>query len=79
MKRAEFVKAVKLARQPDFKCGDFFNPVFSGCALDTKRRTVTLHEVATLLVEHCHTFGGQWLSEEQDKIEQLSKRFDLVG
>lgn len=79
MKRVDFLKAVKLARSPDFKCGNFFNPVFSGCALDEKRRTVTLHELATLLVEHCHTFGGEWLHEEQDYIEYLSKRFDLVG
>lgn len=79
MKRQEFLKAVKLARDPSFETGAFFNPVFEGCALDTKRRAVTLHEVATLLVEHCATFSGGWLYDQQDEIEALSKRFDLVG
>lgn len=81
MKRQEFLKAVALARSPEFQIqeGEMLNAVFSGCALDNKRRAVTLREVAVLLVENCATFGGTWLHEEQDNIEALSKRFDLVG
>lgn len=77
MKRQDFIKAVKLARSPNFQA-KFFDPVFSGFALDNKRIIVTLDQVASLLVENCATFNGGWLIEEQDYIETLSKRFDLI-
>jgi len=81
MKRADFLKAVKLARAEGFEphpYGSVEMGVFSGCALDSHRRAVTLRQVASMILFHCYTFGGTWLNEELDDIERLSKRWDLV-
>ena len=73
MKRQEFVKAVKMARSEDFQPVDWSEcTAFDGCALDNKRRTVTLREVASLLVWNCATFGGAWLHEEEEEVARQS-------
>jgi hypothetical protein len=80
MKRKEWIECVKLARSESFKPTPYLELTsFNGCAIDNKRRTVTKHEVASLIFGHCATFGGTWLSEEEEPLEHLSKRFDLVG
>jgi hypothetical protein len=80
MKRAEFIKALSLARSAAFSPIPYLTlEVFSGCALDNKRRAVTLHEVASLIHGHCATFGGTWLHSGESEIEEYSKRFDIVG
>jgi hypothetical protein len=80
MKRQDWLKCVKLARSSDFEPISYLElRAFDGCALDNKRRTVTMREVASLIVGHCATFGGTWLHTEEEPLEALSKRFDLVG
>lgn len=80
MKRAEFLKALKLARNPDFEPTPYLKlDVFFNCALDKERRAVTTHEVASLLSGHCRMLNGEWTSEPEYEIETLSKRFDIVG
>ena len=81
MKRQEFLKCLKLARSPDFEAIPYFSiemDVFSGCALDNKRRAVTEREVASLIHGTCATFGGTWMHNEEAELETLSKRMDLV-
>ena len=82
MKRVEFLTCVKLARAPQFQAIPYLSEemnVFSGCALDNARRSCTRVEFASLIVGHCATFGGTWLGSEEQELEKLSKRFDLVG
>jgi hypothetical protein len=82
MKRQEFLKAVKLAMSPGFQSIPYLSvemSVFSGCALDSKRRIVTMAQVASLVVGHCLTFAGTWDHSELENLEELSKRFDIVG
>lgn len=80
MKRAEFLKAIRLARSPDFQPIPYLElEVFAGCALDQKRRTATMHEVASLLYGHCMMLNGEWYSSPETDVEILSKRFDIVG
>lgn len=80
MKRQEFLKAVSLARSEKFEPTPYLSlEVFRDCALDKNRRAVTLHEVASLIHGECSTFGGTWLHSEESSVEELSKRFDLVG
>lgn len=80
MKRAEFLKALTLARSPNFEPTPYLKlDVFFGCALDKNRRACTLHEVASLLYGHCMMLNGEWYSNPEAEIEELSKRFDLVG
>ena len=82
MKRAEFKKAVQLAVSdavvPAY-LSEEMDVAVGGCALDTKRRFVTLAQVASLIRGHCLTFAGTWNFSELDDLEALSKRFDLVG
>lgn len=81
MNRQEFKEAVKLARNPEFRAIGYLDnemQVFSGCALDSKRRYATIEQVASLIVAHCQTFAGTWLNDELQEIEKLSKRFDLI-
>jgi len=81
MKRQDFLKAVKLAKLDNFEphpyCGVDME-VFSGCALDKKRRCVTYRQVASMILFHCLSFGGTWLNSELEEIESLSKRWDLI-
>ena len=80
MIRKQWLDVVRLARNPDFKAIPYLTlDVFHNCALDRNRRSVTQLEVASLLYGHCATFGGTWLHSEEAEIEQLSKRFDIVG
>jgi hypothetical protein len=80
MKRSEFLKAITLARSPNFEPKPYLTlDVFFGCALDKERRAVTMHEVASLLSGHCMMLNGEWTSEPESEIETLSKRFDIVG
>jgi hypothetical protein len=80
MTRKEWLQSLQMARNPAFEPTPYLElSAFSGCALDTKRRAVTMHEVASLIFGHCATFGGTWLHSEESEIEGLSKRFDLVG
>jgi len=80
MTRSQWLAAITLARSPQFVAQSYLSlDAFSGCALDNKRRAVTMHEVASLIVGHCATFGGTWLHGEESEIEILSKRFDIVG
>jgi hypothetical protein len=80
MNRKQWLQTLKMARSPEFVPTPYLTlDAFSGCALDNKRRAVTQHEVASLIVGHCATFGGTWLHSEEAEIEALSKRFDLVG
>lgn len=79
MNRKEFLECVRLARSENFDPIPYLElRAFDGCSLDTKRRAVTIKEVASLLIGHCATLGGTWLHDEQNKIESLSKRFDLI-
>ena len=80
MTHKDFVKAVALARKPDFEAIPYLSlSCFQDCALDNKRRLVTLYEVASLIVGHCQALDGTWLHSEEAPIEAWSKRFDLVG
>ena len=80
MTRKEWLSAVSLARSEGFRAIPYLElDAFTGCALDQKRRAVTKVEVASLIVGHCATFGGTWLHSEQNEIEILSKRFDIIG
>jgi len=80
MKRKQWLQVVEMARKQGFQATPYLElSAFSGCALDNQRRAVTMHEVASLLVGHCATFGGTWLHDEQAEIEAYSKRFDIVG
>jgi hypothetical protein len=78
MKRSDFKAAVQRANtegfNPDFSTLD----VFSGCALDKKRRFVTFNQVASLIVYQAYTFSGTWDQDALQELEQLSKRFDLI-
>jgi len=79
--KKEFRKALILACEPASKLPGYFSremSVIDGCALDTKRRWVTLEQVASLIVGSCFTFAGTIDSEELENIEVLSKRFDLI-
>jgi len=82
MKRADFLKAVKLARLDNFKplpyLGVEMVNTFDGCALDNKRRPVTMLQVASMICGHCFTFAGTWDYSELEDLEALSKRWDLV-
>jgi hypothetical protein len=80
MTRKQWLETVTLARSKSFVPTPYLSlDCFTNCALDSKRRTVTLHEAASLLFGHCATFGGTWLHSEQAEIETLAKRFDLIG
>lgn len=80
MKRAEFLKALTLARSSSFEPKPYLKlDVFINCALDKERRAVTMHEVASLLYGHCMMLNGEWHSSPESEIETLSKRFDIVG
>jgi hypothetical protein len=81
MTRKEFIKAVGLARSESFKPIEYLSEqmsVFSGCAIDNKRRIVSMEEVASLIYAHCATFAGTWDSSGIDELERLSKRFDVT-
>ena len=83
MKRQEFLKAVKLAREETFEPIPYLSvemvETFDGCALDNKRRVVTIKQVASMVRGHCHTFAGTWDLSELENLEALSKRWDLIG
>ncbi len=82
MKRQEFIKCLKLAKSKSFNPIGYFSielAVFNGCALDDKRRYVTMEQVASLIFHNCATFGGTWLMDEIDQLEWLSKRWDLIN
>lgn len=80
MTRKDYLKCVSLARSQEFCPIPYLTlEVFSGCALDSKRRAVTQIEVASLIYGHCMTFAGTWLHHEENEIEGYSKRFDLIG
>ena len=80
MNRPQWLKCLSLARSANFEATPYLElSAFYNCALDKKRRAVTTHEVASLIVGNCATFGGTWLHSEENEIELLSKRFDLVG
>lgn len=81
MTRKDFLKAVKLAQSPNFEPLPYLGQeldVFWGCALDDRRRIVTLEQVASQVVHHCMTFAGTWDHKEMDNLCELSKRWDLV-
>ena len=80
MTRIQYLKCLALARSSSFIPIPYLSlDCFIGCALDRKRRAVTMHETASLIYGHCATFSGTWLHSEESEIELLSKRFDLVG
>lgn len=80
MTRIQYLKCLALARSSAFVPIPYLTlDCFSGCALDSKRRAVTMAETASLIYGHCATFGGTWLHSEESEIELLSKRFDIVG
>lgn len=80
MTRKEWLTCLQIARSPAFIPTPYLEmDAFRGCALDIRRRAVTAHEVASLICGHCATFGGTWLHSEEHEIEELAKRFDLVG
>ena len=82
MTKSEFKAAITLAMNPGFEPMSYLGPemeVFHGCAVDQKRRFVTLGHVASLIVGHCATFAGTWDMKELPELQELSKRFDLVG
>jgi hypothetical protein len=79
MTRRQWLKCLKVARDPGFTATPYLElTVFSGCALDDKRRAATTHEVASLICGHCETFAGTWLHSEEAEVEALAKRFDLI-
>lgn len=77
MTRKEFLKAVALAQSPNFRCNADLS-VFYGCALDNKRRIVTLEQVAGTINYHCATFGGTYDHAELERQAEYARRYDLV-
>ena len=81
MNKGQFKKAFKLAisdtELPPY-LGYEVSGAISGCALDNKRRYVTLDIVASVIRGHCVTFTGALDLSELTEIETLSKRFDLI-
>lgn len=81
MKRQEFIKCVRLAQSEGFTPLSYFGTelaVFQGCALDDKRRIVSMIQVASMIFAHCATFAGTWDHSELENLEELSKRWDLI-
>lgn len=76
------MKAVKLAKRDDFKplpyLGVEMHDTFGGCAGDSKRRVVTMLQVASMICGHCFTFAGTWDYTELEALEVWSKRWDLI-
>jgi len=81
MKRQEFIKSVKLARDFSIPVPAYLSEdmaVFHGCALDKIRRIATIAQFAGLIRGECATFSGTWLDSELHQLEVLSKRIDLI-
>ena len=53
--------------------------IFYDCALDKKRRFVTIKQVASMIRGAHFTFGGTWIDTNFEELLQLSKRWDLVA
>jgi len=82
MKRQDFIKAVKLARDPAVEAPGYLSEemeVFRDCALDKNRRMVSMRQLVGLIRGHCSALDGSWLDSEIAELEALSKRFDVVA
>lgn len=83
MKKAEFKQALVIAATPAIQCPEYLSvelvDLFGGCDLDKKRRWVTLEQVAGLIRGECFTMAGTIDMGALEKVEKLSKRFDLIN
>jgi hypothetical protein len=82
MKRSEFKQIVTLAMSTTELPGYLSVEVteaLGGCANDTLRRFVTKEQVAAMIRGTCQTFAGTWDFTELEELQNLSKRFDIIG
>jgi hypothetical protein len=81
MTKAEFHKAIRLAVSPatvPSYLSEEMVVAVGDCALDNKRRFVTIEQVASLIRGGCQT-GEGWDWSELANLQDLSQRFDLVN